>query len=226
MSWSWAGSSRRSASPPGSTGCRLDSGSWKIMPISAPRIARSSAAVMVSRSRPSNRAWPVIWAPRVRPMIVWVETLLPDPDSPTMPSVCPASTAKETPRTACTTPSVVGTRRAGLRPRAAPRATHPSPPQDPGSACSRSPDRAMTVIPAGCPAVDTAGRPVDSISVRSVTNACEPHGTNASGIIPACTARRSSGRTAGSPGRTPHCARSWRDTAAGSGGSGRTARPS
>ncbi len=76
------------------------------MAISAPRTSRSSRG-MVSRSSPSNSACPVIRAPRVRPMIVWVETLLPEPDSPTMPSVCPASTEKDTPRTACTTPSGV-----------------------------------------------------------------------------------------------------------------------
>ena len=30
-------------------------------------------------------------------MMVWVDTLLPEPDSPTMPRVCPASTSNETP---------------------------------------------------------------------------------------------------------------------------------
>ena len=34
-------------------------------------------------------------------------TLLPQPDSPTMPSVWPCSTANETPSTALTTPSSV-----------------------------------------------------------------------------------------------------------------------
>ena len=39
--------------------------------------------------------------------MVWVATLFPEPDSPTMPSVRPRSTANEMPRTACTTPSAV-----------------------------------------------------------------------------------------------------------------------
>ena len=43
----------------------------------------------------------------LRPMIVRQVTLLPDPDSPTMPSVWPFSTSKLTPSTALTTPSSV-----------------------------------------------------------------------------------------------------------------------
>src|SRR5487761_1119310 len=88
-------------------GCRLDSGSWKIIPISAPRMRRSSELVAASRSLPSNLALPETRAPRVSPTIVWVDTLLPEPDSPTMPSVRPASTVKLTPRTARSTPSCV-----------------------------------------------------------------------------------------------------------------------
>ena len=61
------------------------------MPILAPRMARIWSALAVSRSWPSNTAWPETCAPLVSPMIVWVETLFPDPDSPTMPRVCPAS---------------------------------------------------------------------------------------------------------------------------------------
>src|ERR1700761_1471848 len=77
------------------------------MAILEPRTARSSGSVMVSRFLPSKRASPEICAPRVRPMIVWVDTLFPDPDSPTMPSVWPGSTENETPRTAWTRPSDV-----------------------------------------------------------------------------------------------------------------------
>jgi hypothetical protein len=40
-------------------------------------------------------------------MTVSIVTLLPEPDSPTTPSICPAFTFRETPRTACTTPSSV-----------------------------------------------------------------------------------------------------------------------
>src|SRR5215467_5654409 len=42
-----------------------------------------------------------------RPMIVMQVTLLPEPDSPTIASVCPFSTLKETPSTAWTMPSSV-----------------------------------------------------------------------------------------------------------------------
>src|SRR6201999_2283839 len=77
------------------------------MPTLAPRICCRSWLPMVSRSRPSNSAVPLTRAPRTRPMMVWVDTLLPEPDSPTIPRVFPASTSKESPRTACTMPSGV-----------------------------------------------------------------------------------------------------------------------
>ena len=44
----------------------------------------------------------------IRPMTVRKETLLPDPDSPTTPSVSPGSSENETPSTAFTNPSSVG----------------------------------------------------------------------------------------------------------------------
>jgi hypothetical protein len=75
-------------------GCREDSGSWKIIAIFPPRTARSSLSVALSRSIPSNVMEPLISAvdDRVRPITVSELTDLPEPDSPTMPSVCPAST--------------------------------------------------------------------------------------------------------------------------------------
>ena len=75
----------------------------------APRTERSWAEVMVSRSDPSNSASPLTWtlAPRVSPTIVCTETLLPEPDSPTMPRVCPRSTLNDRSRTARTKPSGV-----------------------------------------------------------------------------------------------------------------------
>jgi len=45
-----------------------------------------------------------------RPRIASDVTLLPDPDSPTIPSVRPRSTANDTPSTALTTPSSVSNR--------------------------------------------------------------------------------------------------------------------
>ena len=51
---------------------------------------------------------PDIRPPRTRPITAMQATVLPEPDSPTMPSVLPASTEKLAPRTARTTPSGVG----------------------------------------------------------------------------------------------------------------------
>src|SRR5262245_10194278 len=49
----------------------------------------------------------IVFERAFRPMIVRQVTLLPEPDSPTMPSVLPFSTLKLTPSTAFTTPSSV-----------------------------------------------------------------------------------------------------------------------
>ena len=48
-------------------------------------------------------------------MIARFETLLPEPDSPTMPSVSPRRSVNETSLTAWTTPSRVGKRTVRLR---------------------------------------------------------------------------------------------------------------
>src|SRR4051795_198475 len=77
--------------------------------MSLPRIARSSLSEACSRSRPSKITSPEMraffW--RVRPITVRLETLLPEPDSPTIPSACPRSTSYEMPSTAFTRPSSV-----------------------------------------------------------------------------------------------------------------------
>jgi hypothetical protein len=49
----------------------------------------------------------IVFRGLLSPMIVRQVTLLPQPDSPTMPSVFPFSTPKLTPSTALTTPSSV-----------------------------------------------------------------------------------------------------------------------
>src|SRR5262245_11755064 len=77
------------------------------MAIFLPRIARSSDWCILSRSRPSNRTSPVIRPPLARPMMARLVTLLPEPDSPTIPRVWPGSSEKLTPSTALTTPSSV-----------------------------------------------------------------------------------------------------------------------
>src|ERR1035437_7039268 len=95
------------------TGFRLVMGSWKIIAISLPRSSRISASSRPIRSSPSNKTWP----PSIRPagagssrITARFVTLLPQPDSPTRPSVSPSSRSKETPFTAWTVPSWVRNR--------------------------------------------------------------------------------------------------------------------
>ena len=84
-------------------------GSWKIIEISLPRTLRSSDVGSSSRLRPLKTASPVdtVFARGFSPRMVRQVTLLPQPDSPTIASVLPFSTEKETPSTAPTMPSSV-----------------------------------------------------------------------------------------------------------------------
>src|SRR3954452_14866171 len=77
--------------------------------MSLPRIERSSLSLAFSRSRPSKSTSPEMRAffCRLSPITVRLETLLPEPDSPTMPSALPRWTSYETPSTAFTIPSSV-----------------------------------------------------------------------------------------------------------------------
>ena len=70
---------------------------------------RISSCGSFSRSTPWNSTSPEISAyfESVRPMTASELTLLPEPDSPTMPSVSPGWTENETPSTALTMPSSV-----------------------------------------------------------------------------------------------------------------------
>ena len=85
-----------------------DSGSWKIIPISSPRILRISSGLSPVSSRPASLIEPAaMWPPLGSScMIVSAVIVLPQPDSPTTPSVSPSSTCSVTPSTACTTPSL------------------------------------------------------------------------------------------------------------------------
>ena len=70
-------------------------GSWKIIAISRPRTSSSSFSESLVRSRPSKTIEPeTIFAGGlgISPMIESAVTDLPQPDSPTMPSVLPLST--------------------------------------------------------------------------------------------------------------------------------------
>ena len=74
------------------TGFRLVIGSWKIIAIWRPRTLRMSLSGRDSRSRPSKIACPPTTRPggdATRRMIDIAVTLLPQPDSPTMPNVWP-----------------------------------------------------------------------------------------------------------------------------------------
>ncbi len=75
-----------------STGLSEVIGSWKIMAIWLPRMWRISSSLAWSRSSPSKMIWPPAILPGgvgIRRMIESAVTLLPQPDSPTMPSVSP-----------------------------------------------------------------------------------------------------------------------------------------
>ena len=78
-------------------------GSWKIIEISLPRIARICSFVRGTRSRPLNRIRPPTMRPGGWGISLRIEsavTLLPLPDSPTTASVSPALTSNDTPSTA------------------------------------------------------------------------------------------------------------------------------
>src|SRR5215510_1416538 len=101
------------------TGLNEDIGSWKISAISAPRIERISVPFESSLARSTVRPAPPLAAGRrnwispstIRPgrsTILRIERavmLLPQPLSPTMPSVVPGCRSKLTPSTAFTVPS-------------------------------------------------------------------------------------------------------------------------
>ena len=84
-------------------------GSWKIIAIRVPRISLISFEVACRISLPSSFTDPSCSAFRLstRPITDRQVTLLPEPDSPTMPSVPDFSSEKLTPETALTTPSSV-----------------------------------------------------------------------------------------------------------------------
>ena len=90
-------------------GFKLVIGSWKIMPISFPWTPRISLRDFPKRSSPSRRiASASIFALSSKSLMMEsMLTLLPQPDSPTIPRLSPFSTEKEIPRTADTFPADV-----------------------------------------------------------------------------------------------------------------------
>ena len=102
-------SASTSWSPTVKTGVSADSGSWKTIAISLPRIRGHLRVVDPSSSCAVQRIEPVTVAfAGSRPITASEVTDLPDPDSPTMPSVRPGCRSKSTPRTASTRPSSDG----------------------------------------------------------------------------------------------------------------------
>ena len=79
-----------------STGFSEVIGSWKIMLISLPRMARISRSDSFSRSLPSKRMLPAILpgGSGISRRMDMAVTDLPQPDSPTIASVSPASTGR------------------------------------------------------------------------------------------------------------------------------------
>ena len=77
------------------------------MAIRRPLMARRSAGLAFSRSRPSNRISPLTISPggqSIRFMIAEADTDLPEPDSPRIARVSPRSRCQPTPLTASTLP--------------------------------------------------------------------------------------------------------------------------
>ena len=83
-------------------------GSWKTIAISVPHSARSWS-LLAPDELLARRRWPTRCGRRCcavrRPMIERASTVLPEPDSPTTPSVLPRSRLKVTPSTALTMPA-------------------------------------------------------------------------------------------------------------------------
>src|SRR5437867_4372777 len=80
--------------------------------MACPRSLRILSSDMSITSVPPTRICPlrVVRRRLCRPMMDRLVTLLPEPDSPTMPRVFPRSITKDTPSTALTTPSSVANR--------------------------------------------------------------------------------------------------------------------
>jgi hypothetical protein len=103
-------------------------GSWKIMPTRLPRIRRNPASSSASMSSPSNRMRPPstrAGGSGSRRIAESAVTLLPQPDSPTSPSVSPGAIAKDTssstgaPPMATVSPSTASSGASAMAPRPA-----------------------------------------------------------------------------------------------------------
>ena len=84
-------------------------GLWNTMEISRPRVAASACGVARSMSMPANRIRPARMsaAASIRPMTAYASTDLPEPLSPTTPTISPRPTLNEAPSSAWTRPERV-----------------------------------------------------------------------------------------------------------------------
>ena len=102
--------------PTVSTGLSDVIGSWKTTAISRPRSRRSASRGKRKSSRPSKRTLPLTRARRGKSCSIARESMvLPDPDSPTMPSAWLAPTERLTPETARSGPRSVANSTRGSR---------------------------------------------------------------------------------------------------------------
>src|SRR5437660_8038266 len=107
LTFRWRRSASAICSPTGNAGLSEVIGSWKMIESWSPRRIRMRLSGSRSRSTPSNSTSPASMRPGgcgTRRMIESAVTLLPQPDSPTMPSVRPRARLKSTPSTARTSP--------------------------------------------------------------------------------------------------------------------------
>src|SRR5712692_8910948 len=88
------------------TGVNAVIGSWKIIAISPPRTPRISRCDSRIRSRPRRSTSPstTAFGSRINRITAIIETVLPDPDSPTTPTTSPSPTESERRSTARTIP--------------------------------------------------------------------------------------------------------------------------
>ena len=90
------------------TGLSAVIGSWKIIAIPVPQVSRTCSRGSDEISWPSNTTVPVrVAVGASNPIDARDNTVLPEPDSPTMPMLSPAAISRETPFTACRFPRLV-----------------------------------------------------------------------------------------------------------------------
>ena len=180
----WARIAAAICQPTGEHGLSEVIGSWKIRAMSRPTTARRWRGLRPSRSRPSNcnASAPTRPGSGISPISASIDTLLPEPDSPTMHRISPESMAMSTASTAWNRPRAVPNSTARLR------------------MSSRGMPRGLSL-----PAVQgrTGGR---AARRRSLADAIPPRRGCKSGRVAAVTpkyGRRSSRGRCGSPGCRP-----------------------